>query len=303
MNWFIFALLTTISWGVADLFYKKGSDASDKYSHLKIVMAVGLVMGIHATIYMIVHRITPDPRWLLTYLPVSAMYILSMTLGYVGLKYIELSVSSPIQNSSGAVTTLLCFFILHDTVAPLQAVSIVLITAGVVLLAVFEKKGDDQARKLSGEKVEKKYTISFIAIIFPILYCIIDALGTFLDGIYLDSDNPIMTEDAALIAYEYTFLICAVLAFIFVRFIKKEKIRIPEQKDRLLAAVFETAGQFFYVFVIGDHAIVAAPMIASYSIVSIILSRIFLKEKLTKTQYAIIAAVMIGIAILGVYDG
>ena len=38
-----------------------------------------------------------------TYLPVSVLYILSMTLGYVGLRYIELSISSPICNSSGAL--------------------------------------------------------------------------------------------------------------------------------------------------------------------------------------------------------
>ena len=40
-------------------------------------------------------------------------------------------------------------------------------------------------------------------------------------------------------------------------------------------------------------------MIASYSIVSIILSRIFLKEKLQKEQYAVILLVMVGIAMLG----
>ena len=45
-------------------------------------------------------------------------------------------------------------------------------------------------------------------------------------------------------------------------------------------------------------AVVAAPMIASYSIVSVILSRVFLKEKLNKKQYAAVMLVMIGIAML-----
>ena len=44
-------------------------------------------------------------------------------------------------------------------------------------------------------------------------------------------------------------------------------------------------------------------MIASYSIVSLILSRIFLKEKLTKKQYAMVLTVMIGIALLGLAEG
>ena len=32
---------------------------------------------------------------IVTYLPVSLLYILSMALGYMGLRYIELSISSP----------------------------------------------------------------------------------------------------------------------------------------------------------------------------------------------------------------
>ena len=37
--WFLFALLTSLAWGSADLFYKKGSDSKDPFSHLKIVVA------------------------------------------------------------------------------------------------------------------------------------------------------------------------------------------------------------------------------------------------------------------------
>ncbi|MNI87307.1 EamA-like transporter family protein [compost metagenome] len=51
-----------------------------------------------------------------------------------------------------------------------------------------------------------------------------------------------------------------------------------------------------------SNAIIAAPLIASYSIFSVILSRIFLKEKLSRLQYIIIALVIIGIALLGIAD-
>ena len=63
--------------------------------------------------------------------------------------------------------------------------------------------------------------------------------------------------------------------------------------------MLETAGQFVYVYAMSSNAIVAAPMISSYSIFSILWSRIFLKEKPTRSQYAMIVLVMIGIAILG----
>ena len=113
--WFVFALVTLISWGIADLFYKKGADEKDKYSHLKTSMMVGIVMGIHAICMLIFTDMNYDFTNILIYLPVSLMYILSMTIGYFGLRYLELSISSPIQNSSGAVTCLLCLIFLHQT--------------------------------------------------------------------------------------------------------------------------------------------------------------------------------------------
>ena len=101
----------------------------------------------------------------------------------------------------------------------------------------------------------------------------------------------------------YTFLIAAVVLFIYLRFVKKEKFSLPKQKNRIFAALAETAGQVTYVYVIGGMAVVAAPMISSYCIISLILSRIFLGEKLTVKQYITVAFIIAGIVALGVVDG
>lgn len=301
--WFVFALITVLAWGTADLFYKKGAKEEDKYSHLKTAMMVGFVMGIHAIFMLIFTDMNYDFRNILIYLPVSLMYILSMTVGYFGIRYLELSISSPIQNSSGAVTCLLCLIILHETLDTFSAVAVILVCVGVFLLGVFEKAKQKEYEKLNN----KKYKIGFIAFLMPIIYCIIDALGTFFDAYYLDdiATTPLLNvtestfENVANTSYELTFLICAILIFVFIRFIKKKNIKPKEQKERTAAAIFETLGQFTYVYAMSGAAVVAAPMVASYSIVSIILSRIFLKEKLNKKQYLSILIVMIGIAILG----
>ncbi|MBG9792209.1 hypothetical protein ABD76_06730 [Paenibacillus dendritiformis] len=68
------------------------------------------------------------------------------------------------------------------------------------------------------------------------------------------------------------------------------------------AALFETTGPFFSVFAMSNDAIIAAPLIASYRIFSVILSRIFLQERLNKRQYAVIIMVIAGIALLGLAD-
>lgn len=174
------------------------------------------------------------------------------------------------------------------------------------MLGVFEKSKQKEFEELNN----KKYKIGFVAFMMPILYCIIDALGTFFDAYYLDSleTTPLINvteetlENVANTSYELTFLICAVLIFIFIKFIKKEKVYVKKQKDRLGAAIFETLGQFTYVYALSGNGILAAGMISAYSIVSVILSRIFLKEKLNMKQYAIIVVVMIGIILMGIND-
>ena len=102
--WFWLSLIALLCWSGSDLFSKIGCrDARDKYSHLKMVMAVGVVMGLHAAYEVFVGGTVINLDIILTYLPVSILYILSMAMGYVGLRYIELSISSPICNSSGAL--------------------------------------------------------------------------------------------------------------------------------------------------------------------------------------------------------
>jgi len=295
--------LTFLAWGTADLFYKKASAPEIRYSHLKIVCAVGLVMGIHAIGYMIVNDLPFIPMDLVRYLPVSAMYILSMALGYVGLRYIELSISSPIQNSSGAVTAvLLLLFFGLDQISGLEYAGIAMMCAGVFLLSLIEKRTADRQRALEQEQVDFRYRKGFIAILFPILYCIIDGLGSFADGIYLDQ-LELMSEDAALVAYELTFLICGIAAFIYLRFVKHEGLGLLKRPAALTAAVFETAGQFFYVFAMAQRSVVAAPIVASYCVLSVIWSRIFLKEKLTRPQYGSVGLVFAGILLCGIAEG
>lgn len=300
--WFMSALVAVFAWGTADLFYKLGNNEKDKYSAQKTVVIVGLVMGLHAFLYYYLYLgVGFEWKNMLIYLPVSSMYILSMAIGYVGLRYIELSVSSPISNSSGAVSALLMFLFLGAKMVWIQFVAVAVISVAIFMLSVYEKQEADYELKISGDVVDKKYRKSALAIIFPILYCVIDGLGTFLDGYYLDYAE-ILPENQANMSYEFTFLIVGLLMWGYLRAIKGEKIDVFHEKYKGMAAIFETLGQFFYIGAIASNSIVVAPMIASYSIVSVLWSRIFLKEKLTKKQYVMIFAIIISVVILGFFD-
>jgi len=288
--WMVYAILTFFLWGIADLFYKKGNIDNDKYTHLKTGIMVGLVMGIHAIIYFFVKGMKFDIMAMLKYLPVSVCYITSMIIGYKGLKYINLSISSPIQNSSGLITSLLLAIIFSVKLSIYEIGCLIIMAIGVIMLSVIENKKDIKVTL-------KKITVA--AIVFPLIYCLIDGLGTFLDAVYLDH-LELIDEDMALISYEFTFLLYGIISYIILR-AKKVKIRLKEEKTRLSAAIFETLGQFTYVFAITSHSVITAPIVACYSALSVLLSRIFLKEKISKLQYValfLIFSAIIGLAIL-----
>ena len=300
--WFWLSLTALLCWSGSDLFSKIGCrDENDRYSHLKMVIAVGVVMGIHAEIEIFAGGVPINPQIILTYLPVSLLYISSMTLGYLGLRYIELSISSPICNSSGALVAVLILITggLGD-VNRWQLFAVALVCVGVVGLGVVEAQEDDELRALRQQASNYKYAKSALAIVLPVLYCLLDALGTFADSLVLRR----LDEDSANAAYELTFLLCAVVCFIYVVLVKKQPLLPRQEAPKYVGALCETAGQFAYIYAIGDeeHVMLAAPIISAYCAASVLWGRIFLKEKLSAKHYAAIAAVVAGIVILGVFD-
>ncbi len=301
MNWFVLSVIALLCWSFSDLFSKIGcGDPGEKHNPLKMVTAVGLVMGIHA-LYTLIFTDTPfDFHTVLTYLPVSLLYISSMTIGYIGLRFIELSISSPICNSSGAIVFLLCLAIQNTVLEKAQIAAVALVIIGVIGLGVSEMTEDDELRAARQEISNYKYSKSVVAILIPVIYSLLDALGTFADSIVLEK----LDEDAANTAYELTFFLCGAIAFIYVRFIKKEKYSIKKEAPKYAGALFETAGQFAYIYALADeqHVALSAPIISSYCAVSVIWGRIFLKEKLSLKHYICIGTALVGIVIIGFYD-
>lgn len=297
--WMICTLITFLCWGIADLFYKIGNKGKEDYNHLITGIMVGVVMGLHATIFLLVNHTPIHILDILKYLPISACYISSMIIGYKGLKYLELSISSPIQNTSGVITALLLLIIFKEQYSPIFYIAVILIFIGIFFLSLNEIKQKKEDRK-KYKKENRLSKVLSLTILFPLVYCLLDGAGTFLDGVFLDKMS-IVNEDVALIAYEYTFLIYAIITYIYLK-TKKQIIVISKEKPKLLAAIFETAGQFCYVYAMSGNATIAAPIVGSYCVLSMLLSRVFLKEVLTKKEYILISLVIIGIIILAILD-
>lgn len=301
--WLFFTLATTLIWGLAELFYKKGARPDEKFAHLKITVCVGVVMGLHAIFTLCTQDIGYDPMNLIRYLPVSLCYIISMAFSFFGMRFIEESISDPIENTSGALCSLMCVIFLGESLSKGSIAAILIIVVGILGLGFLENTGSTNRKKKIGKK------LAIIAFAMPFCYAILDALGSFLDIYFLEMEtsplvhiNEDTIEQVANTSYELTFAMVALVLLIFMK-IKKVKFELPKQRDKVLAAVCETTGQFTYVFAMSGNGAIAAPIISAVCVVSLIFSRIFLKEKLTWKQYLFLALVIIGILTLAIIEG
>ena len=306
MSWLFFSIGTAILWGAAELFYKKGARPDEKYSHLKICVWVGIVMGAHAIFTLLTQDINYNPINIIRYLPVSLFYIISMAFSYFGMRFLEESISDPIENTAGVICTLLFVIFLQEEISPLTWIAIGVITVGVLGVSILENRGETTRKKKYGK------ALAIVAFCMPFVYALLDALGTFLDDAFflveeaanspfVDVTNETM-EAVANTSYELTFALFALGLFIFMKAKKVKFGPIPKHKDKILAAVFETAGQFTYVYALGGVDAIAAPILSSVCIVSLLLSRIFLKEKLSWKTYAFITVVIAGILLLAISE-
>ncbi len=301
--WLFFTLITTLLWGMAELFYKKGSHEKRKYDHLRVCVLVGAVMGIHAIFTLLTADISYDFRNLIAYLPVSLCYIVSMACSFFGIRFIEESLADPIENTAGAMCSILCVIFFKEQIAPLVWLAIAVIVVGVIGVSYVERSSEVNRSKKLGKR------LAIAAFAMPFCYAIIDALGSFLDIFFLGMEtSPLIgiTEEnielVANVSYELTFAICGLILFAFMKF-KNVKFELPKQRDKIIDAVCETAGQLTYVYAMSGNGAIAAPILSSVCVVSLLLSRIFLKEKLTKKQYLFIGIIIVGILMVGILEG
>ena len=300
--WLLFATITVLLWGTSETIFKKVSTI-EKHSVLKLISFNGIILGICAILFMLITRTEINLNILITYLPVALIYIASMFCTYKAMTLVKVSILSPLQNSSCAITTILCIFLLKQEVGIPQIIAIALIIICMILLSINK---DETLRLESGDKeadaknAKRAYLLYLKGIAFALGYWFLDGIGSFMDDYTLEAN---LSAEQVIIAYSFIYGIIGVICAIVVKFKERDYkyTKVKENKLKLLGTLVETAGQYTYIyaFALGDAAL-ASPYIAAYSIVTVILSRIFLKEKLTKKQYVLIGLILAGMITLSI---
>ena len=315
MPWFILTLSCIILWGFTDILLKKSLHHSDPLSQFKTFIWIGLVMTLAGCIMAICSdtllnsiKMVGDNLYLI---PLCIFYVIALFFGLLGTKHLEASVVSPLENIDGAIASIILYFFflftdstnLTDKVGIMDIIGTIAIVVGVVFLGIQEQKFSNQEINL--DKNKKKHRLGALALIFPIVYNLVDAASMVAMGITVSGEAEVSIPDIDFFIFECAgFAIAAVFVWLYLLIVKK-CVYNPFKKTELTrcgAGVSDTLGTMAFTFAIALNPILTAPITSSYCLVTIILARIFLKERLTKKQYLILAILLIGIALLGVSE-
>ena len=312
MIWFLLTLSCIVLWGVTDIFIKKSLHHSDTLSQHKTFIWMGLVMSLAGVVMAICSKTLPQSIKMvgdnLYLIPLCVFYVIALFFGLLGTKHLEASVVSPLENIDGAIAAIILyvFFLftdsthLTDKVGVMDIIGTVAIVVGVVFLGIQEQKLSIQEMDLDNNK--KKRRLGALALIFPIIYNLVDAVSMVAVGITVSGETEVSIPDIDFFFFECVgFAVATVVVWLYLLIVKKHLYN-PFKKTELTrccAGIGDTLGTMAFTFAIALNPILTAPITSSYCIVTIILARIFLKEKLTKKQYLSLILVIIGIVFLG----
>ena len=252
-------------------------------------------------------------KWLATIYILSpyAFYVIALFFGLLGTKHLDASVVSPLENIDGAIAAIIlyAFFLftdsthLTDKVGVMDIIGTIAIVVGVVFLGIQEQKLSNQETNL--DKNKKKHRLGALALIFPIVYNLVDAASMVAMGVTVSGETEVSIPDIDFFFFECVgFAVAAVFVWLYLLIVKKH-VYNPFKKTELTrccAGIGDTLGTMAFTFAVTLNPILTAPIASSYCFVTIILARIFLKERLTKKQYLSVAFVMAGIALLGISE-
>lgn len=315
MTWLLLTLSCIILWGITDILLKKSLDYSDSLSQYKTFVWIGIVMAPAGVIMAICSDTLLDSIMMvkdnLYLIPLCVFYAIALFFGLLGAKHLDASVVSPLENIDGAMAAIILYFFflftgrshITDKIGLVQLVGTVAIVAGVILLGIQEQSLSKQETHLSEDK--KRHRLGALALIFPIIYNLVDAVSMVAVGITVSEETEVAIPDIDFFIFESLgFVVVAICVWFYMLIIKKYKYN-PFKKEELVrcgAATGETFGTMAFTFAVGISPILTAPITSSYCFVTIVLARIFLKERLTKKQYLSLAFLVVGIALLGVSE-
>lgn len=191
--WIIYVIICIALWGITDVLYKKGARKEEKYIPLKFSIVIGLICFLIALVYLIT-RDEPFTIWesAVRFWPVTIfgiVYAIVNTISFNGFLYNDASVIAPIENTANGSYVMILVIVyallgkvssIWEVITVYKLVGIICIFLGLLSLGIVQH---NEAKKLGNTKTFKA---GATALIFPIIFSIMDGLETIVSGVCLD---------------------------------------------------------------------------------------------------------------------
>ena len=322
MNWFLLTVACVILWSVTDILYRASSSQNDPLSHYKTFIWIGIVMALAGCIMStwsdtLLDSIKTVMGDILYLVPLGLIYAAALFFGLLGKKHLAASVVSSLENIGGALVAIIIYYyyLLTGYILPsyefgvMDFIATASIIIGVILIGRDEQALMKQEAHLEEDK--KKHRLGAIALFFPIIYTLIDVFSVAeIGGISGNSGITDAADEIFIPAMDFFIFECAAIALVsicvwlFLWIVKKHVYNPfqPEEFIRCSAATGETFGTMTFIFAASINPVLTAPITSFHCLVTIVLARIFLKERLSKKQYMNLGFVVLGIVLIGFAD-
>ena len=305
----VFTLLSMLMVCGEDL-YEKKSVSSSVEEALKtlvwygifnaIVLCALLFFGLEETSVMPHELILDKPMVLLN----SICSYICLFFALAAYKYVGVSVRNTFANVDGLFYIL--FLVIYHLITgnagfaerlftPTMAIGLILIL-GVTI--IYPSLKDAQGEKR--EKPPYSKTALKIGIALAIISALFDGADSFVSSVLIG--DSIVNSMEFIAANALVQVVISVLVWIYL-WIRNKEFYNPfrkTEKYRFISQAFSAAGDVLYVFALSGDALLGVILWNVFPVLDILGARILMKEKLSRTQYLVLLALIIGAVLVSI---
>lgn len=306
--WLLYVLMAILLWSASGLLYKAGArGGKEEHICLKFSVCVGLVFFVIALL-LLVTREEPFSIWesAVRFWPMTLfglIYPIVNTISYNGYVYNEATVETPIEGIADGMSTvllILAYLALGrvDSVAalltPLRIAGILVIMVCVILLSAVRNRESGES---AGDRKAKWMRRGLGTLIFPVVFAVFDGLETIVSGVCLDTTYGFgMPEGDSVIIVGLEYAVFALGCWLYLIW-KEGKPYNPFTKrgaPLILGAAADNVGIVFYSCAMALNSVSTDPLLTVYPVFVMLGGRVFMKEKVSAAQYALLLGIVAG---------
>ncbi|MBS1266074.1 MAG: hypothetical protein MAG795_00039 [Candidatus Woesearchaeota archaeon] len=272
----MFGLIAMLFWGFSDFFSAIVAKHIDCYKNLFWSQLIGIAIMLLYPIFL--GFAIPSPKSVLFIIIAALANVVALIFFYTGLSKGMVSIISPISSGWPIVTVMLSLIFFKETLQMYQIIGILLVIFGTIIISI---------KKLKKNKITKGAEYGLVAMICW--------------GISLFVISQLSQELGWYFPVFYSKITALILISVYV-IITGRKLLFKEKQSitpLMLSGILMSIAFVSYGYgVTKGYTSIVAPVSAAYTGITVILARIFLKEKLKKTQFVGIAMILVALIIL-----